>query len=83
MPSGAADSFTPATTSGLAVAAPAGPGHAAPANTASATLTPPAQIACFRLRLDSLRAVTVTPPFMVYKDPIQAKSVKSRLHQES
>src|ERR1700722_13792997 len=64
MPSGPPDSLTPATASGLAVAAPAGPDHAAPARTASPTLTP-AHIACFRPRRDSLRVTTVLPPLFV------------------
>src|ERR1700733_1235000 len=81
MPSGAAESFTPATTSDLAVAAPAGPGHAAtaPAKTARATLTPP-HTACFRLRRD--RFVTVIPAVHGLQRPIQAKSTESSAHEE-
>src|ERR1700720_2547372 len=79
MPRGPAESFTPATAAGLALPAPPAAATAAPASTASATPAP-AHTTCFRPRRDSLRAVTVTPPFIVLQRPIQAKTGKTSTH---
>src|ERR1022692_1495000 len=68
MPSGAAPSLTDAMAFDAAVAAPAGPGKAAPAATATTSAAPtPAHATSFRLRQNGLPTVTVNPPFTMLR----------------